>query len=168
MIAIVDTATGAIVRIAHSLDGIDMTGFEALPPPEGFDPMMPAHRRENGAWVANLTWHRRQAWERIKAARDQAENGGCATPLGRVDTDPLSRDRISGAVQMAMIVGAAFSIDWTMEDNGAVAHNQAAMIALGLAVGQHVGAVHATARALRVLIDAAATVEQLEAIEWPE
>jgi hypothetical protein len=167
MIAIVDTATGTIVRIAHSLDGIDMTGCEALPPPDGFDPMMPTHRRENGQWVPNLTWYRRQAWERIKVAREQAENGGCASPLGRVDTDSLSRDRISGAVQMAMIVGAAFSIDWTMENNVPVAHNQSAMIALGLAVGQHVAAIHATARARRTAIEAAATVAEIDAITWP-
>src|SRR5690349_3380329 len=55
---------------------------------------------------------RPQKWAQVKAARDKAEYAGCMTPLGRVDTDPDSQRKIAGAVQMAMIAGEAFSLEW--------------------------------------------------------
>jgi Domain of unknown function (DUF4376) len=119
-------------------------------------------------WLPNLDVHRLRAWQRIKAARDAAETGGCETPLGRVDTDETSRGRITGAVSLAMIAGPSFTIDWTMADNSVVTHDQAAMIALGVAVGTHVGTCHAIARGLKAPIEAATSVEDLDAIEWPE
>lgn len=41
------------------------------------------------------------------------------------------------------------------------------MIAAGQALGVHVGAQHATARTLRAAIEAATTVAEVEAVEWP-
>lgn len=110
-------------------------------------------------------------WAAVRAARDMAISGGCDTALGRVDTTEVSQLRISGAVQMAMIAAAVaqpFSIDWTMEDNSVATHDGPAMIALGVAVGQHVADCFATGVALRDAINAAETAEAVSTIAWPQ
>src|SRR3546814_12871945 len=61
--------------------------------------------------VQGLESRRRELKASVKALRDLHETSGCATPLGRVDTNPDSQRKISGAVQMAMLSGDAFSID---------------------------------------------------------
>lgn len=110
----------------------------------------------------------------VKLKRDAVEWAGCDTALGRVDSDPDSQRKVGGAVQMAMIAqaaGAPFSIDWTMQDNATVTHDAAAMIAMGIAVGQHVAACHEAALVKRAAIEAATTVEDVAAIDietgWP-
>ncbi|MEN2746457.1 DUF4376 domain-containing protein [Sphingomonas sp. T9W2] len=114
-------------------------------------------------------------WEAVRVARDRAEWWGCSTPLGRADSDPDSQRKVAGAVQLAMIAqagGAPFSIDWTMQDNSSVTHDAAAMIMLGVAVGQHVAACHAVALVKRSAIEAAENIEALTAIDiegdWPD
>ncbi|PXA90002.1 hypothetical protein DMC47_28125 [Nostoc sp. 3335mG] len=78
-------------------------------------------------------------------------------------------------MQMAMIAqgaGAPFSIDWTMQDNSSATHDAAAMIRLGVSIGQHVAACHAVALAKRAAIEAAADATALAAIDvaggWPD
>ncbi|MEN2747083.1 DUF4376 domain-containing protein [Sphingomonas sp. T9W2] len=122
-----------------------------------------------------INQQRALVWEAVRAARDRAEWWGCSTPLGRADSGPDSQRKVAGAVQLAMIAqagGAPFSIDWTMQDNSSVTHDAAAMIALGVAVGQHVAACHAVALAKRSAIEAAGNVEALAAIDveggWPD
>lgn len=125
-----------------------------------------------------LPWiegYRARQWEMVKAARARAEIWGCTTPHGRVDSDPESRLKISGAVQMAMLAqqaGQPFTIDWTMQDNSVAPHDAAAMLAMGLAVGEHIAACHAAALAKRNLIEAADTPEAIEAVDpdagWPD
>lgn len=124
--------------------------------------------------VISIETARARAWEAVKAARDAHESGGAASPLGVVDSDPVSIGRITGAVVMAQVAlgaGAPFTIDWTMADNSTETHDAAAMIAMGVAVGAHVDAVHAHARTLRGEIEAATTLEALAAIDfeggWP-
>lgn len=138
----------------------------------------PDQKRErwNGAaWVPDLTALRTARWALVKARRDQAEWWGCSTALGRVDTDPESQRKTSGAVQLAMIAqatGTSFEIDWTMQDNGVAAHDAAAMIAMGVAVGQHVAACHAAALMKRQALANAADVAAIEAVDldngWPD
>lgn len=121
----------------------------------------------DGNVTADLPALRARAWVEVKALRDQAEWAGCDTPLGRVDTDPNSRSKISGAVQMAMLIDP-FTIDWTMQDNSIVTHDAPAMIAMGLLVGQHVNACHAIATTIRTALDAADTLEAIAAAGvWP-
>lgn len=110
----------------------------------------------------------------VTSARDNHEWAGCAAPLGRMDTDPDSQRKINGSVTMALIaqsLGQPFSIDWTMEDNSTIAHDAPAMIAAGVAVGQYVADCHARALVLKDLIDAAADMAALNAIDieagWP-
>lgn len=115
------------------------------------------------------------AWEGAKDQRGRAERWGCTTPLGRADTDADSQRKVAGAVQMAMIAqaaGAPFSIEWTMQDNSVVTHDAAAMIVLGVAVGQHVAACHAVALSKRAAIEAAIDVDAVTAVDiaggWPD
>lgn len=129
---------------------------------------------ETRQMVPNLDGLRARRWDDVKARRDQAEWAGCATPLGRVDTDPDSQRKAGGAVQMAMIAQAAgttFALDWTMQDNSTVTHDAPAMIAMGVAIGQHVAACHEAALAKRGAIDAAATADEIASVGlddgWP-
>ena len=107
-------------------------------------------------------------WLAAKSLRDARANGSCETPLGRVNCDESSRVNISGAVQMASIAqsaGIPFAIDWTMADDTVVEHDASAMIAMGVAVGEHVAACHAACAAIRAAINAAGTVAELDAID---
>lgn len=123
---------------------------------------------------ADLAIAKAMAWAAVKVRRDRYAEGGCDTALGRVDTTDRSRILIAGAVQMAQIAAAAgepYSVDWVMADNSTVPHNAPAMIALGLAVGQHIAACWERAQALRAVIDAAETVEDIAGLDitsgWP-
>ncbi|ARS29089.1 DUF4376 domain-containing protein [Sphingomonas sp. KC8] len=123
---------------------------------------------DGNAWVADLAKLRAARWAEARGYRDARANGGCVTPLGRVDTDGESRLKISGAVQMAMLAQAAgqpFAVAWTMADNTDAAHDAGQMIALGLAVGGHVDACHAAARAVRAAIDAAGDAAAIGAVD---
>ncbi|RSV44425.1 DUF4376 domain-containing protein [Sphingomonas sp. ABOLE] len=124
--------------------------------------------------AGDLDTARARAWVSVKAERDKCASGGCETALGRVDSDERSRILIAGAVQMAQIAQAAgqpYSVDWVMADNQPVTHDASAMIALGMAVGEHIAACWERAQALRAEIDAADTVDAVSAINfvsgWP-
>lgn len=115
--------------------------------------------------------NKRQA---VALARNTHEWSGAATPLGRMDSDPDSQRKVNGAASMAMIASSAgqpFSIDWTMQDNSTVTHDAAAMMAAGVAMGEHVSACHDRAKVLKANIDDAADAAALEAIDieagWP-
>lgn len=128
-----------------------------------------------GAYVADIAAARAILWEKAKTKRFACEQGGCATPLGRMDSDPESQQKLNGAVTMALVAaqaGTAFSIDWTMADNSTVTHDGPAIVAAGVAMGDHVAACHEVALTLRAAIDAAATFADLDAIDidaaaWP-
>lgn len=132
----------------------------------------------NGEWTARvidpvdaLSAAKVEMRQSVKQLREMAEWSGCMTAAGRVDSDPESQRKIGGAVQMAMIIGEAFVIDWRMADNSIVTLDQDGMVAMGLAVGEHVSACQARKNVLDGLIDDAGTVEELNAIDigagWP-
>ena len=107
----------------------------------------------------------------LKQARDTAEWSGVYTPLGRVDSDPVSQRKVSGAALMASIVGASFAVDWRMADNSVVTHDHDQIIAMGIAVGQHVAACQAHKNTVDAQVEAALNVEELELLDietgWP-
>lgn len=110
-----------------------------------------------------------QAWERIKAAREQEEFGVFAWGGGTFDCDQISQQRIQGAAQLAslaMVAGQPFSIDWTMADNSTMTLGASDMIGVGMAMGAHINACHTKSRLLRNQINAAASAEEIEAITW--
>ncbi len=102
-------------------------------------------------------------WAKVKQARAAAEYGGFTWDGSTFDSDPISQARITGAVTLAQ-TNPAFSIGWTLADNSVRTLSAADMIAVGVALGQHVNACHEKARVLRAEIEAAMTVEDVGAI----
>lgn len=112
---------------------------------------------------------RLEKWSLIKAARDAHENGGFDTAWGRFDSDPASQTKLIGAAQLASIAlaqGAPFGIEWTLQDNTSVPLDAMQMIAVGAALAAHIDAAHQRGRQLRAQIEAATTLQDLEAIQW--
>jgi hypothetical protein len=113
------------------------------------------------------------AWAQVKAIR--AEKLLLApTPFGTAQSDIESMVKINGLVSMAMLAkqsAAAYSEVFTLADNSEVTLSADQMIGFGVAVGQHIAAVHARGRELRAAIDAAADQAALAAIDvttgWP-
>lgn len=112
--------------------------------------------------------------DRVRTQREAHINGGAMTPAGLADSNEVSRSNIAGAALAAVIAkgaGSSFSVTWTMADNSAVILNADQMIAMGLAVVQHVDGCHAHARNLKAQIESATTVGELLAIDvsagWP-
>jgi hypothetical protein len=122
---------------------------------------------------AKLVWHdprtladhKAAQWELIKQARSQAEYAGFTWDGSTFDSDTLSQNRITGAVTLAQL-SPGFTINWTLADNSTRTLNQADMIAVGVALGQHVQTQFTKAQALRVAIEAATTPEQVAAVVW--
>ena len=104
-------------------------------------------------------------WAEIKAARDSEEFGGFDWGGSRFDSNAISQNRIPVYVQLA-VMSPAFTIEWTLADNSVRTLDAAGMAAVGAALGAHVAAQHAQARSLRLQIDAATSLAQLENINW--
>lgn len=104
-------------------------------------------------------------WEEIKHERNRVEFGGFEWDGSWFDSDRLSQSRIQGAAQLAQLT-PDFSIDWTLADNSVRTLDAEQMVAVGLALGLHVNAAHAHARAIRAQIEAATTAEAVNAITW--
>lgn len=163
---------GVVERVVEDTDRYDLTDATVVDAPADYEARPYIWAGED--WAIDLTVCRARRWAEVKARRDQAEWGGCATPLGAVDTDPDSQRKISGAVQMAMIAQAAgepFALDWTMRDNSVVAHDGAAMVTMGVLVGLHVAACHAAATTLRAAIAVATDEAAIASVDvdagWP-
>lgn len=117
-------------------------------------------------------------WRQIKAHRAAVIDGGAPTPFGAVDSceteDVPARTNIMGGVLAAVIAkmaDAAFAKEWTMLDNSVQSFDADQMIAVGLAVMEHVNAAHDRARVLRAAVTAAESVAELLSIDiasgWP-
>lgn len=120
--------------------------------------------------LRTLDEHKAKHWAQIKAARDAAEFGSFDWDGSRFDSDALAQARIMGAVQMAVLAAAAgqqFAIDWTLQDNTVRTLTGSDMIAVGLALGAHVGRQHAIGRQLRARVMAATTAAEVAQIVWP-
>lgn len=118
----------------------------------------------------SLAERKADRWSAIKAERDIREYGGFAWGGSAFDSDPESQRRIQGAAQLAMLsqqLGQPFDITWTLADNSTRTLSGVDMLAVGVALSEHVGALHAAARTLRQQLDAASTAEQVEAVAWP-
>lgn len=108
----------------------------------------------------------------INAARDAAEEAGFDYLGKRFDSDAQAIKRLYGAsmtAQSALLGGVNpddHFVMWTTADGSAepLSYAQAAAIVPAMAV---IGStLHQRARALKLQVDAAATVEEVEAIVW--
>ncbi len=117
-----------------------------------------------------IAQRRAERWTVIKALRSAREYGTFTWNGLTFDADAESQRRIQGAVQLAQLAisqGSPFSIDWTLADDSVETLSAADMVAVGVALGQHVQTQHATGRALRQQIIGANSQEDLDAIVWP-
>lgn len=154
----VDLATGQVV---------------AYQPPAPADDDLRTWSWDEGTqrWVPTptLVALRAKRWAEIKAARDAAEAAGFTWDGSTFDSDLQSQGRIQGAVQLALLAAQAqepFAIAWTLADNTVRTLDGADAVAVGLALAAHVQAVFGHGRDLRAQIDAAASAEELQLIEW--
>lgn len=110
-------------------------------------------------------------WAEIKAERDKREQSGVPY-MGKVlDSDTLSVQRISIAVQAAqaaLAAGQDFAIDWTCADNTTLNMTAEQVIGIPVALAQYSNSLHEKARLLRVAINNAESVEEVEAIQWQD
>lgn len=120
--------------------------------------------------VTDLDTAKARRWAQLRAERNDREYGGFTWDGSAFDSDARSQSRIQGAAQLATLAAMAsetFSIDWTLADNTVRTLSGSDMLAVGTAMGTHIAAMHATARTLREQLEAAQTIEAVEAVTWP-
>lgn len=108
-------------------------------------------------------------WALVKDARDAAQFGGFTWDGSTFDSDAMSQQRIMGAVQLAMMAAAAaqdYSVDWTLADNSTRTLAGANVLAVGEALGALVKGAFDRGVTLREQINAATTVEAVQAVAW--
>ena len=131
---------------------------------------------ENNAIINAETWiieeHPKPSIEELKTikrnevnrARDKKEQGGFEY-LGKIfDSDLISCQRISCAAQAFAQADDSATIVWTCQDNSTIELNKAQLLGLVVALAQHSNTCHEEATAIKQKIDAAQTIEELEAI----
>lgn len=104
-------------------------------------------------------------WAEIKDKRSQAEYGGFYWNNILFDSDPISQQRISGAVQLAL-ANPNFKINWVVKDNSIIELNKEQMTDVGLTLGKFVESVFNKSQQLRIQLDNATTKEEVERINW--
>ena len=124
------------------------------------------------SWVDSRTLQQAkdQKWTQIKLERDAAISAPLSTPYGTFDADANSRANIANAVLYLQTLeqqGTPGTVDWTLVDNTTVTLNYQEMSTVGLLLGQRTNAAYDTGRALRLQIDAATTIAEVDAIQWP-
>lgn len=122
-------------------------------------------------WVdaAGLDDAKAAKWEEIKAAREAAFNAPLVTQYGVFDSDAAARSNIANAVLLAQTLagmGLPSDIDFTIADNSVVRLRVEEMVTVGLLLGQKVQTAFGRARQLRLLIEAATTRAEVEAVQW--
>lgn len=118
----------------------------------------------------DLAGAKARRWAMVKQQRDAHEFGQFTWDGAVFDGDKASQDRIAKGVIEAMaaqIQGAAFSEPWTLADNSVRTLSGADMFAVARAMGAQMKAAFEIGRALRLQIEAAETLEQVEAVAWP-
>lgn len=106
-----------------------------------------------------------ERWNFIKSERDKAEYGGFTWDGSVFDSDAISQQRITGAVTLAQM-DVSYTTGWVLADNTVRVLTSADISAVGVALGQHVGAGFIHATILRAAIESASTVSAVEAIVW--
>ena len=128
----------------------------------------PAHDWSDAtfSWILNLDAAKRQARNRINSARDTEELAGFTAYGKTFDSDKTSQQRILIAASTAQVVGSSFTIDWTTADNSVITLDYAQMLGLPVIMAQVGNALHQKARTLKSQIDAATTLEEINAVVW--
>lgn len=111
----------------------------------------------------------------IDRARDGQIFGGFEfVPFGKFETDPRSTDNIKAAVAGATaskVLGVPFQRKWKLDDNTYANIGADEVIAVGMTLLDYVSSVYQRSWDLKDLLDAAETVEEVEALQidgWPD
>lgn len=110
--------------------------------------------------VRSLAELRAERWALIKAARTAEIDAPIDTPFGRFDADASAREAVATAATLGE------SVLWTAADNLPVQLAPEKLVMLLRLIGQRAQAAHARARALRSRIEAAQSMDELEAVTW--
>ena len=129
-------------------------------------PVQPApyYTLTDGVWVADLAGAKTAKKQEIASARYAAEIAGVTVGGVTIRTDRESQALITGAALKAT-QDAAYTCTWKAE-SGFVTLNAATVLAVADAVRTHVQTCFDAEAAKCILIDAAQTVEDVEAVEW--
>lgn len=118
------------------------------------------------SWILDISFVRTLARDRITKARDAEESDGF-TAYGKVfDSDKRAIERITVGVQAAQAMGDSFTVEWTCKDNTTITLDRAQMEALPIFMAMAGDALHQKARTLKAQIDAATSMEEIDAIQW--
>lgn len=107
----------------------------------------------------------------MRQRRDAEEFGTFVWDGSTFDASPESVSRFIGAVMMsqwAQAAGQPFSVSWTLADNSERTMSASDMAAAAQALGAHTFQVHADYKTVKNAIQAATTIEEVQAITWPE
>ena len=116
------------------------------------------------------------AWQRIKDEREQRQSGlmpytfpgGVA---GSVEITERAKADLTAQATAAVgmiVAGIPGNFVWTSFENVTHSLTPAEMLALGVAGGQWVAAIHVESQTARAQIDAATTVAEVVAVQWGE
>ncbi len=110
------------------------------------------------------------SWTAIKTERDRRERLPLDYLDKKLDFDSLSSDRLTWAIAAARSAIANgtkdSSLEWTCLDDSILTMTAQQIVDLPIAVAQRADGLHRRARELRAAIDAAKTVEEVQAIKW--
>lgn len=122
------------------------------------------------SWIPDVPKAKADKLQQLKTIRNQKESGGFTWDGSIFDSDPMSQIRVQGGVSLAQTAvssGQPFSIDWTLKDNTVRTLSGSDMVAVGLALAEHITAIHELYRDLKSEVDTATTVQQIDNINWP-
>lgn len=127
---------------------------------------------ETKTWVRQITLDeaKRSRRELINRYRDAAEFGTFTWDGSAFDCDPESRNKIMGVVVravLAMNTSTPFEEQWTLADNTVRTLSAEDIVQIGMTLAAHVSSVHAISRTLKSQIEAAQTIEEVNAVDWP-
>lgn len=159
--------TGKLLGVVHNPGSPEVIalyaadGYQEGTPPDDESKLFVA-----GEWVFSIDVARVSAKQRITRARNAEESGGF-TAYGKLfDSDEKAIQRISVGVQAAQVIGAAFSTEWTCKDNSTITLDSTQMEALPVFMAMAANTLHVKARDLKAQIEAATTLEEIEAVVW--
>lgn len=101
-----------------------------------------------------------QKWSEIKQQRDIAEYGGFSFLGHEFDSDQVSQGRIITAAQLGV------DTDWTLKNNEVIQLSAEQLIQLRTALAQHVATCHEKGRVLRLQINEAKTINEVQNINY--
>lgn len=122
-------------------------------------------------WVTDLEKAKEAKREEINNARTNAELSGFVYENKPFDSDRDSISRISNAAitaQSTLLMQQPFNVAWTLMDNSVMQLDAKGVLGMQSAMVQNVDAINTKSRELKLKIDDAKSIEELEEITWNE